>query len=191
VEPSEDIVLALFDRINEMKRLPRTGWLFAGVAGPESIADHTYATALIAVVLAEVVNLDPLAQGLSGPLDLSQLTRLALIHDLAESVLTDLPKRSAALLSPDVKHAAEQRAMEQILANFPNSKTYLELWSDYDRSATPEARLVRDADKLDMVYQALCYQRRGHMNLGEFFQGHSWHFPVSQALFDVLFDTKA
>jgi putative hydrolase of HD superfamily len=111
---------------------------------------------------------------------------LALIHDVAESVVTDLPKRSGELIGPKIKHRAEYQAMEQILADLPNRDDYLDLWSEYDAGITPEARLVKDADKLEMVHQALAYERRGHINLGEFWQGHVWHYAASRDLFAQL-----
>ena len=177
---------ALLDQVNHLKQLPRTGWLLANVSQPESVADHTAAAAILALFLAETVNQDLAANGLSVPLDVSKVVRLALLHDLAESELTDLPKRSSELLGAEAKHQAEATAMGQILADLPQADGYLALWSEYDAGETPEARLVKDADKLEMVHQAGAYARRGHRNLDEFSQGHRWHFPASARLFAAL-----
>ncbi|MBP7963356.1 MAG: HD domain-containing protein [Caldilineaceae bacterium] len=174
---------ALLDQVNHLKQLPRTGWLLANVSQPESVADHTAAMAILTLFLAETVNGALAENGLAAPLDVSKVVRLALLHDLAESELTDLPKRASQLVGADAKHRAEAKAMSQILAGLPDADGYLALWSEYDAGETPEARLVKDADKLEMVHQAKAYARRGHLNLDEFWQGHEWNFPASRDLF--------
>jgi len=177
-----------FRTANALKSLPRAGWLFAGVAQPESLADHTCLVAIYTLFLAEAVNADPAAEGLEHPLDVERVLSMALLHDLAESVLTDLPKRSAAALGADTKHAAEERILVDLLADLPGGAHSVALWQEYETVSTPEARLVKDVDKLEMVVQAIRYSERGHTNLGEFCTGHTWHYAVSQSLFAQLMD---
>jgi putative hydrolases of HD superfamily len=179
-------LLCLFRTANHLKSLPRTGWLFAGVVQPESLADHTCLVAIYALFLAEAVNADPAAQGLASPLNIERVLSLALIHDLAESVLTDLPKRSAEVVGAEVKHAAEERIVVDLLAGLPGGERYVEMWREYDSASTPEARLVKDVDKLEMVLQSLRYSERGHTNLQEFRAGHRWHYSISRSLFEEM-----
>ncbi len=174
----EDSIIALFSHILALKSLPRTGWLLAGVPQPESVADHAYGTTALASFLCDLINAAPEEEGLSQTLDPERVMRIALVHDLAEATLTDLPKRASELLGSDVKHAAERRAIELIMAEFPAGEVYVELWSEYDAAATPEARLVRDADKLDMVLQAAGYSRSSGAVLNEFHEGHTWHYSL-------------
>lgn len=42
-----------------LKRLPRSGWLIAGVAAPESIAEHSFRTAILGWLLAHMEGADP------------------------------------------------------------------------------------------------------------------------------------
>ena len=179
-------LLSFFHTANHLKGLPRTGWLFAGVVQPESLADHTCLVAIYSLFLAEAVNADPAAQGLASPLNVERVLSLALIHDLAESVLTDLPKRSAEALGAEVKQRAEERIILALLAELPRGEHYAALWQEYDSASTPEARLVKDVDKLEMVLQSLRYAERGHTNLQEFRTGHTWHYPISRSLFDEM-----
>ena len=181
-----DALINWLDHANLLKRLPRTGWLLAGVQPCESVADHTCATALLALGLTATINAEPAAHGLAHPLDVSRVVTLALLHDLAESVLTDLPKRSSMLLGADVKHAAEARALAALTDGLAGGADFLALWGEYDAASTPEARLVRDADKLEMVHQALQYAQRGQRNLDEFWQRHCWHYEISATLFACL-----
>lgn len=184
-------LLALFRQANHLKNLPRTGWLFAGVAQPESLADHTCLVAIYALFLAEALNDDLAGQGLSQPLAVGRVVALALIHDLAESVLTDLPKRAAEALGTDVKHRAEERIIADLLGKIAGGERYAALWQEYDSAVSAEARLVKDVDRLEMVVQSVCYGERGHTNLQEFRAGHTWHYPICQRLFDELIGENA
>lgn len=179
-------LLSLLRTANHLKSLPRTGWLFAGVVQPESLADHTCLVAIYALFLAEAVNADMEAQGLVSPLNLEKVLSLALLHDLAESVLTDLPKRSVEILGTEAKHQAEERVIVSLLTNLPRGGYYTTLWQEYDSGSTPEARLVKDVDKLEMVLQSVRYTERGQTNLGEFRTSHTWYYPISRSLFEEM-----
>jgi putative hydrolases of HD superfamily len=172
--------------VNVLKRLPRTGWLLNGVTPCESVADHSCSVALLAIALAEAVNVDWAAEGLVRPLDVGQIVTIAVVHDLAEGLLTDLPKRSTELLGKAAKHTAEATAMAIILGAVANGDKYARLWEDYNSAASPEARLVRDADKLEMVHQALVYERAGHRSLQEFWEVSEWQFAASARLYADL-----
>jgi putative hydrolase of HD superfamily len=43
-----------------LKRSKRTGWLIAGVDNPETIAEHTFRTAIIGYLLARMEGADPI-----------------------------------------------------------------------------------------------------------------------------------
>ena len=64
-------------------------------------------------------------------------------------------------------------------------------WEEYSRLSTPEARLVYDADKLEVVHQALTYTRFGQRGLAEFWQGHRWHFAVCERLFTAMVSAQS
>jgi putative hydrolase of HD superfamily len=172
--------------VEVLKRLPRSGWLLAGVPQVESVAEHSFATALLAYYISAIVNQDPGAQGLAGPLEVGRVLSVALLHDLAESSLTDLPRRTTRLLGDEVKYAAEERALAHIFAGAAAADSYRALWAEYRSAATPEARLVHDADKLEMLFQAFGYEQAGHRNLGEFWEGHRWYYQVSERIYDAL-----
>jgi putative hydrolase of HD superfamily len=179
-------VTTLFNCIHDLKQLPRTGWLLAGVSSPESVAEHILATTWCALFLAEEINGSWPAHGLAAPLNVDRVIRIALVHDLAETILTDLPKRSTELIGRVAKHTAEARAFEQLFGGLQQGEPYRRLWAEYAAATTPEARLVQDVDKLEMVQQALRYEQRGHCNLQEFWQGHTWHYTASKTVFEHL-----
>lgn len=76
------------------QRQKRTGWLKAGVPRVESVADHSYRAALLALVLPE-----------SG-VDRVRCMKMALVHDLAESIVGDITPSCG--VSTDEKHRREE-----------------------------------------------------------------------------------
>lgn len=174
-------VLSLLLRANGLKTLPRTGWALRGVAAPESVAAHAHGTALVALALLELVD---------EPLDRARALAMAVLHDLPECVTGDWPVAAGRLLPPGAKAAAESAALASLLAGQPFAGVWRDLWREYDERRTPEARLVRDADRLDLLLQALVYERTtGHRDLGEFWEGTAgepFAFPASAALAEAL-----
>ena len=135
----------------KLKKIPRTGWVESSVSDPESVADHTFRVALLALVLADERGLDSL-----------KAVRMALLHDLAEVETGDLtPTQKDAAL--EVNKRSENQAMMRLFEKLPESirGTYLSAWREFSEASTEVARLVMDADKLEMVMQASEYQREG------------------------------
>jgi putative hydrolases of HD superfamily len=113
---------------------------------------------------------------------------MALVHDLAESLMTDLPRQTTEIIGRDAKHAAEYNAIRGLLTGVTGIDFFESLWLEYESGRTPEARLVQDADKLEMVLQARHYLSTGNTNLAEFWRNHSWNYSLSRVLFDHLRD---
>jgi putative hydrolase of HD superfamily len=87
---------------------------------------------------------------------------MALLHDLAEAETGDLTPTQKYTDPVGFKHA-ENAAMERLLEKLPGDirGTFRASWQEFSDNLTDEARLVRDADKLEMVIQALEYQKEG------------------------------
>lgn len=181
-----DLIDLIF-HVYHLKQLPRTGWLFAGISNPESIADHSFATAVLTLILGNRVNDAWQDENLSAPLDVGYAVQMALLHDMAESVLTDLPHRSTKMLGRESKRRAESRIIDTLFAGITGAAYYENLCQEYSEVSSPEARLVKDTDKLEMVFQAHRYEeQRGQVNLAEFWRGHIWHYDASRSLFDQI-----
>lgn len=179
-------LIDLLSEIQTLKRLPRSGWLMRGVPHVESVADHSLGVGLVALVLADGLA----ASGeLDAPLDGEKVLALALLHDLAEVRLTDLPLSASSLLSAPVKRRAEEIALAELLEPLPGAGRLVALWAEFEDQSTPEGRLVRDADKLEMMVQCLRYEESGIRGLDEFWQvmdGHAWHFALCAELYAGL-----
>ncbi|MDX9833340.1 MAG: HD domain-containing protein, partial [Anaerolineae bacterium] len=63
------------------------------------------------------------------------------------------------------------------------------LWQEFEDRASPEGRLVRDADKLEMMVQCLRYEQAGSRGLDEFWEAvdHlNWHYRASGEIYARL-----
>ena len=163
-----DPVLELLLRANQLKRVPRTGWVMRGVVGAESVADHSFGVAFISLILAEMVE---------QPVNEIELLTIALLHDLPESVIGDLPAPAAAYFPAGAKRKAEAGVLSELLrgvlslpkGRLPHAGRWHAWWQEFEDGTSVEGRLVRDADRLDMLIQAHVYeQTTGNRHLEEF-----------------------
>jgi putative hydrolase of HD superfamily len=179
----------LFLETMTLKRMPRTGWGMRGVSHVESVAEHSFGVAFVALALAEVLN-----GGQEGPtLDREKVLVMALLHDLAEVRLTDLPVTAVRLIPGEVKSRAEAQAMADLLAPLPGNGGLRALWQAFEDRTSPEGQLVRDADKLEMMVQCLRYEQGGARGLDEFWASmdrRAWHYDLCAALYGRLKDLR-
>ena len=152
-------------RLLALDRLPRTGWILAGVPEAESVAAHSLGTALVALALGPHVE---------PALDVDRTVALATVHDAPEAVLGDFPREATRLVGREHKEAAEARAAELLLPGL--SGLAFERYREHAEGATREARFARLCDKLQLGVRLLGYRRAGlggpgGGNLGEFQEG--------------------
>lgn len=147
-----DDLLRLIARTERLESFPRSGWVVCGVQGPESVAAHVYETTLIAMWLADHVEEN---------VDTEKVLRIALLHDIGESLLTDLPWPVKKFIGKDAIADGEARAVDEVLANAP--PTWREAVGAYEDADTLEARIVKASDRIQMLAKSLQYhsQRRG------------------------------
>jgi putative hydrolase of HD superfamily len=143
----------LFHEIGLLKKVQRTGWVLKGVKDVESVAEHTWRVAMLALVFAPQLNLDQL-----------KLVKMALIHDLGEISIGDIKWESGKKVigSQKQKHIDEREAIRKIFADNSSFEEYVELWEEFNNQKTREAKIVKQLDKLEMVIQALEYQGEGY-----------------------------
>jgi putative hydrolases of HD superfamily len=139
-------LVRFFSQSGRLKLEKRRGWLKKlGLAHPESVADHSYRTALMALVMSD-----------SRGLDTAKAVRLALLHDLPEALVGDAMPEERSGAS---KVAVETKAMDELLRSLPPKvkSLYSDAWREFLSGKTEEARLVRQLDKLEMAVQAWEY----------------------------------
>lgn len=146
--------------VGKLKTLQRTGWTRYDINNPESVADHSYRVAMLAMFLANELKLDQ-----------NRVVKMALIHDLGEAVIGDIPSNNPdgttnpASLS---KFELEHKALLEILGTIGREE-WIAYFEEFAAGKTAEARLVTGIDKLEMALQALEYEQTHNIRLDEFF----------------------
>jgi putative hydrolase of HD superfamily len=177
--------LAFLEQALRLKYMPRTGWLMRGLTDVESVADHTWGVALATLILAE--SLEP-------PPDLGKALTIALLHDLQESALSDIPTPGARHLPAGAKLQAEESILAEMLKGLPEAARLKDWWSEFEEGSSLEGQLVRDADRLDMLLQAYLYEQSRGCSLDEFWSNHAgneFFLPVSQAVYEALLSARS
>ncbi len=183
-----DFLRAVFRLKDEI----RTGWSLRGIADPESVADHSWGTAILCLLYSAKAGVDK-----------DRCVRMALIHDIAEAITGDIPTRADEAV-PKIdgreKSRREHLAMDALSTLFsdvdsehsadihPGSGVWpdgRELWEEYEAAATDDARFVRDMNLIDMCLQALVYESEGRYDPNV----PSSHFPNFKRL-DEFFATS-
>jgi putative hydrolase of HD superfamily len=148
-----DELIRLLNRGERLEALPRTGWLFAGVTAPESVAAHSYNVTLVVLWLA--THLDA---------DVGKAVQMAILHDLAESETTDLPRPIKDKI-PGIK-ALESTLMIEILQGMPDAQR---MYQEYEAGVSLEAKIVKAADSIQMIAKACQYHRQNGADVRRFF----------------------
>lgn len=169
-------VLRFLKLAGRLKETARAGWGLRGIDSPESVADHSFRVGLLALVLS---------RGADPPLDRERCIAMALVHDLAESVVGDITPYDG--IAADEKQRREREAMERLAAMLGDDEV-LRLWEEYQAAESPEARFVKDLDKLETVLQAAEYEASRGTELAEFREmgeRRSW-LPATRPVYDAL-----
>jgi putative hydrolase of HD superfamily len=149
-------IVRLAYEAGQLKKLPRSGWLVAGIREPESVADHSFRVAVLAYAIAVQEGANP-----------EHAATLGLFHDFPEARTGDVP----AIGKPYVRTADPNTVIADQTAALPaNLASHITaLIAEHESAKTPaatlESRCSRDADKLDCLIQAREYQAAGNQLL--------------------------
>ncbi|TKA09715.1 HD domain-containing protein [Actinacidiphila oryziradicis] len=149
-------MLECMAELHTLTKLPRIGWIMAGVPEPESVSDHCFETAIIAYILA---------QQLDEPVDMGKVLAMALFHEVGEVRLTDLPRRSSPYVK-EFKREAETQASRDILHGV--AENVLPLLQEMHELKTVEARLVEAAEELQIITAAMYYAKENRGDISEY-----------------------
>ena len=124
MEPKE--FLAFLARLEKLKCNTRHSWTSSG--RHESVAEHSWRLAMLALLL-----------------------RMCLIHDVGEAVTGDIP----SFQKTDANEETERQAIAELLSPLPDGLRgeLTALFAEMDALATPEARVYKALDKLEVVVQ--------------------------------------
>lgn len=148
--------------LGKLKTLRRTGWVRRNVPDPESVADHSFRTTMLAMTLAPQVGAD-----------INKSIKMALIHDVGEATIGDVVAASWDGKSFDIplllqKHEEENVAVHEIFGLIED-KEFPTLFEEFQKKQTIESKLVTEVDKLDMAIQAYEYEKQYGIDMQPFF----------------------
>lgn len=149
--------ISFFHLLGILKDTKREGWK-RFMINPESIADHSYRMGMIAMFAPEGI-------------DQAKCMKLCMVHDIAESAVGDITPMSG--VSKQEKFRRESSTIDYIAERWagPQAAEIKELWHEFEAAKTPESQFAQDIDKIDMLLQAVEYEKegKGERDLGEFF----------------------
>jgi putative hydrolase of HD superfamily len=147
-----DDIIDFMKYVHKLKKLKRAGWVECSIKNPESVADHSFGTALLAMLLAKKFKLNE-----------NKTIKMALIHDLAESVtgdsLSHIVEKDEKLRKK--KSDDEKKAMKKI---FRSRKEYYGLWLEFEEQKTREAKILRQLDRLELMLQVHGYEKEKNLD---------------------------
>jgi putative hydrolases of HD superfamily len=158
-----DIAKFLYE-MGQLKRVKRSGWWIAGVMDPESVAEHSFRTAVVAYILAQ----------LEGA-DLGKVVSMALFHDMSEARTNDAHRIVRRYVDWE---GVDKKVVEDQSKRLPEKmgERITSIISEFEQAGSLEARVVRDADLLECLVQAREYQTLGYNEVVD------WIFNAQAAL---------
>lgn len=138
------------------------------VENPESISDHMYRMGIMALISSDIpgVNRD-------------KCVKMAIVHDIAEAIVGDITPSDG--ISKLEKNRREKEALDHmcnLLGGGSRAKEIHDLWMEFEEGSSLEAKLVVDFDKVEMILQALEYEKEQGKNLEEFFESTAGIFQT-------------
>lgn len=146
----------VIDSTETLKNVPRFGWLQCGVplAVVESVAEHVFQTSILSLLIAYYL------EESGREVNVREVLELALIHDLPEAKISDLPKSASRLFGEEVKRESEKLALQEILAGTPIEQ--LANTASKLKEESLESRIVKIADNLSALIRGLKYNKLGY-----------------------------
>ncbi|KAJ6330795.1 hypothetical protein OIU76_009398 [Salix suchowensis] len=142
--PSPSSAIDFLSLCHRLKTTKRAGWVKRDIKGPESISDHMYRMGLMALIAPDIPGIDR-----------DKCIKMAIVHDIAEAIVGDITPSDGVPKAE--KSRKEREALEhmcKLLGAESRAKEMSELWNEYEENSTPEAKIVKDFDKVEMILQA-------------------------------------
>lgn len=135
-------ILQFLHESEGLKREMRHSWLSDGRR--ESVAEHTWRMALMAIVLQNEVD---------ASLDIGHVLKMIIVHDLGEVYAGDFQRYGKEV--PKNKYELEEGALKKLVATLPtfSREEILSLWYEFEEAKTPAAKFAVAMDKLEVIIQ--------------------------------------
>ncbi|KAL9110687.1 MAG: hypothetical protein Q9227_004864 [Pyrenula ochraceoflavens] len=141
--------------IERLKTEKREGWRRFDINHGESIADHMYRMSIITMLAPP---------SLTSRVNIPRCTKMALIHDMAESLVGDITPPEN--IPKTEKNRREAETMDYLCGTLLGNvygglpgKEMREVWQEYEDSNTEESLFVHDVDKIELLLQMVEYEK--------------------------------
>jgi len=152
-----DIAKYLYE-MGYLKQVKRAGWGMLGIPQPESVAEHSFRTAILGYILASLAGADP-----------QKTATMCLFHDTAEARTGDLHRVARRYHNGNGEELALSEQMQRLPSTIAEEIT--SLVQEYEHRASLEGKLARDADLLECILQAREYQTQGFADAVDWING--------------------
>lgn len=180
MKPDLSPYINLVNEVGMLFKTPRSGFAFLG-SGSQSVAEHSYRTAWIALLLAELTPEEPKPNR-------ERVMFLALIHDLPEARTGDLNYVNKKYVEAD-----ERKASQDIRDAYPCGQWLYDALMEYQEGQTIEARLAHDADQLEMLFVLKQEMETGNSRALRWFEKtrQRLYSPIAQQIADAILATDS
>ncbi|MCX8208590.1 MAG: HD family hydrolase [Sulfolobales archaeon] len=137
-----------------VKNIARSGWMIRGVppSDSETVSSHIFEVAFLSMLIADRL------RGIGVEVDVSKVVKLALIHDIAESVIGDIVRSVK-------EYIANSRLLEEKALRELGMESYLDLHQELAEGRSLESVIVRICDNLATLLQGLRYFNKGYTSV--------------------------
>lgn len=111
---------------------------------------------------------------LAPRLNLPHCMKMALIHDMAESLVGDITpvdnvdKKEKARREADVMNYITKNLLGGVPGGMLTGDEVMKVFQEYEDNETLEAKYVHDIDKMELLLQMVEYERTHDLDLSEF-----------------------
>jgi putative hydrolases of HD superfamily len=159
----------------KLKGKERRGWVMHGIKNSETTAEHTFHLALLVWLVARK----------KKNINVDQAIKMALVHDLCEVYAKDITPYDPLLpddlkeakkvlrkwpkFTPELKKKKEKdkyqmelKGLEKLISSLPleTAQEIKNIWLEYEKKSSPEARFVKQADKMINFLQGIEYWKK-------------------------------
>lgn len=171
-------------KAGNLKKVHRSGWVREEMPEPETVAEHSWRLAFLAMLLEDKLD----------TVNINKLLRMALIHDLTEALTGDIVIQRGAKQINDKNIDEEEKTIKEMVSGIKNGNKVFRLWEEQAAEnsigATREANILYQLGKIATAWQALEYELTGAdpKKLDEFWENAHAHVkePIIGKLLEEL-----
>ena len=153
--------IGVLEKLYSLKTRKRAGWETRGIRNGESIADHIYGAYLLGLLYLPECKPDFLDTDYSEYCK-EKVLNMILLHDIGESYTGDI----VSTQKTDEQKFVERQITRAIFMSSTYSEVsslayYKEIWDEFIKNSTINARVAHEIDKIENLVQILIYRKAG------------------------------